>query len=179
MFLTTLSTAALFIFAIAAVFLVLQKIRSDHSIPAEILSQNCPADRYRPMYRLLDESDCAVIRAASPGNSGMLREFRAGRRALFRSYLRDLAADHARIVGAIRNMLIDSHLDRASLAKELFRCQLMFAMAMLSVEARLVLHTAGIGTVDARSLVGAVERLHSQLQDMVFVQKVAFAGTAA
>jgi hypothetical protein len=91
---------------------------------------------------------------------------------LFRVYLRNLGADHARIVGAIRDLLVQSQLDRPDLAKALFRCQLMFALAMISVEFKLQLHAVGIGTVDVRSLIAAVEGLQLQLQDMVFVQAV-------
>ena len=163
--------AAFFLMAFAVVFMVLQKIQTDHSVPAELLSQESLVERYRPMFRLLDESDCEFIASEFPGSSE-LRRFRAERRSLFRVYLRNLGADHARIVGAIRDLLVQSQLDRPDLAKALYRCQWMFALAMISVEFKLFLHALGIGTVDVRSLVAAVEGLQFQLQDMVFVQAV-------
>jgi hypothetical protein len=166
-----ITMAVLFVMALGGVLMVLQKIQADNSVPAEILSQDCLAARYRPMFRLLDESDCGFIAAGFPGSSN-LRRFRAERRSLFRVYLNNLGADHARIVGAIRNLLVQSQLDRPDLAKALFRCQLMFALAMISVEFKLQLHAMGIGSVDVRSLVAAVEGLQLQLQDMVFVQAV-------
>jgi hypothetical protein len=83
-----------------------------------------------------------------------------------------LAADHARIVGAIRELLAQSDLDRPDLAKALYRCQFVFALAMLSVEWNLLRHALGVGTVDVQALVGAVEGLQVQLQDMLFVQAV-------
>jgi hypothetical protein len=165
------TVAAFSIMALAVVLMVLQKIQTDDSVPAEILSQDCLTARYRPMFRLLDESDCGFVASGFPGNSN-LRRFRAERRKLFRVYLRNLGDDHARIVGAIRNLLVDSKLDRPDLAKALYQCQLMFALAMVSVEFKLQLHALGIGTVDVRSLVAAVEGLQLQLQDMVFVQAV-------
>ena len=171
MMLLLTAMGALFIIALTAVFMVLQKIQTDNSVPAEILSQDCLGARYRPMFRLLDESDCGFVAAGFPGSSN-LRRFRAERRSLFRVYLRNLGADHARIVGAIRNLLVQSQMDRPDLAKALYRCQLMFAMAMVSVEFKLVFHALGIGTVDVHSLVAAVEGLQLQLQDMVFVQAV-------
>ena len=171
MILLTLTMAVFFLIALAVVFLVLQKIQTDNSVPAEVLSQDCLAARYRPMYRLLDESDCGFIATGFPGSTS-LRRFRAERRSLFRVYLRNLGADHARIVGAIREMMVQSQLDRPDLAKALYRCQLMFALAMISVEFKLQLHALGIGSVDVRALVGAVEGLQLQLQDMVFVQAV-------
>jgi hypothetical protein len=163
--------AAFFLLVIALVFMVLQKLQSDSTVPAAVLTQECLAARYRPMFRLLDESDCGFVASGFPGNTN-LRRFRAERRSLFRVYLRNLGADHARIVGAIRDLLVDSHLDRPDLAKALYRCQFMFALAMISVEFKLQLHALGIGTVDVRSLVAAVEGLQLQLQDMVFVQAV-------
>lgn len=163
--------AAFFVITLGLMFMVLHKIQSDNSVPAIILSQDCLAARYRPMFRLLDESDCGFVASGFPGSSN-LRRFRAERRSLFRVYLRNLGADHARIVGAIRDLLVQSRLDRPDLAKALFRCQLMFALAMISVEFKLQLHAIGIGTVDVRSLIAAVEALQLQLQDMVFVQAV-------
>jgi len=48
----------------------------------------------------------------------------------------------------------------------------MFGLAMITVEFKLLLHSMGIGTVDVRSMVSAVEGLQLQLQDMMFVQAV-------
>jgi hypothetical protein len=174
MVLITILAATFFVIALAVVIMVLQKIQTDHSVPAQILSQESLVDRYRPMFRLLDESDCDFIASGFPAKSE-LRRFRAERRSLFRVYLRNLGADHARIVGAIQDLLTDSQLDRPDLAKALFRCQFMFALAMISVESKLVFHALGIGTVDVRSLIAAVEGLQLQLQDMVFVQAVGVA----
>jgi hypothetical protein len=171
MTLLVITVAAFFLMALALVFMVLRKIQTDHSVPAEILSQDCLTARYRPMYRLLDESDCGFVASGFPGSRN-LRRFRSERRELFRVYLRNLGADHARIVGAIRDLLVQSQMDRPDLAKALYQCQLMFALAMLSVEFKLRLHALGIGSVDVRSLVAAVEGLQLQLQDMVFVQAV-------
>jgi hypothetical protein len=163
--------AALAVLVLAMVFMVLQKIQADDSAPSDLLSQESLSARYRPMFRLLDESDCGFVASGFPGNTN-LRRFRAERRSLFRVYLRNLGSDHARIVRAIRDLLVQSQQDRPDLAKALFRCQMMFGLAMLSVEFKLVLHTMGLGTVDVRSLVTAVEGLQLQLQDMVFVQAV-------
>jgi hypothetical protein len=118
-------------------------------------------------------SDSESILAVVPEHSSALRRrFRAERRSMFRIYLRDLKADHARIVGAIRIILVESQCDRPDLAKSLHRCEFVFTLAMLSVEFRLLLHALGIGTIDARSLVEAVEHIRLQFEDMMFVQTV-------
>jgi hypothetical protein len=170
-----LTIVAVFLFiALAAVFILLRKIQTGTSVPAEVL-QECSVERYHPMFRLLDESDLESIAAAFPEHSRVLRRrFRAERRSLFRVYLRDLKSDHARIVGAIRNLLVESQLDRPDLAKALYKCQLVFTLAMASIEFKLLLHAMGVGTVDVRSLFAALERLHCQLQDMVFVHAVGY-----
>jgi len=122
-------------------------------------------------FRLLDKSDCEFLHSGVRGRT-QLRSFRAERRSLFRVYLRDLAADHTRILTAMRNLLVEYNLDRPDLAKALYRCQFMFALAMVSIEFNLLRHAMGIGTVDVRSLFSAVEGLQLQLHDMVFVQAV-------
>jgi hypothetical protein len=171
MVLISVLAAVFLVLAIALVFMVLQKIGSDEAAPVRVLNRESVTDRYRPMLRLLDESDCEFVAAGFPG-SAELRRFRAERRSLFRVYLRNLGADHARIVGAMRKLIVESQLDRPDLVKLLYRCQCMFALAMISVEFKLSLHALGIGTVDVRSMVSAVENLQLQLQDMVFVQAV-------
>jgi hypothetical protein len=151
--------------------MVLRKIQTGNSVSGEVV-QEYSAERYRPLFRLLDESDSDFIRAGLPEQSRKLRRFRAGRRSLFRVYLRDLGADHSRIVGAIRQLLVDSQVDRPDLAIALYRCQFMFRLAMASIEFKLLCHAMGIGTVDVRSLVVAVEGLQLQFQDMLFVRSV-------
>jgi hypothetical protein len=166
--------AVVFLMALAAVFIVLCKIRSGDSIPTDALQERSAVD-YRPMFRLLDESDFEyIIPARYPGRARLLRCFRAERRSLFRVYLRELRADHARIVAAIRNLLIESQIDRPDLALAMYRCQFTFVLAMASIELKLLLHATGIGTVDARALVAAMEGLQQQLQDMVFVRAVGY-----
>ena len=161
----------LFVLVLATVFIVLQKIHTGNA-DADDVEQECFIERYRPMFRLLDESDFAFIHSGVPGRSQLLRHFRAERRSLFRVYLRDLGADHTRIVRAMHNLLVESNIDRPDLAKALYRCQFTFGLAMLSIEFSLFRYALGIGTVDVRSLFSAVEGLQLQLQDMMFVQAV-------
>jgi hypothetical protein len=166
--------AVLFLMALAAVFIVLRKIQNGDSIPTGAVQERSAVD-YHPMFRLLDESDFqCMIPAKYPGRAQLLRCFRAERRSLFRVYLRELGADHARIVVAIRQLLIESQIDRPDLAVAMYRCQFTFASAMASIELKLLLHATGIGTVDARALVAAMEGLQQQLQDMVFVRVVGY-----
>ena len=171
MILLILLAAAFFLMMLVVMGKVLRNVQTDHLNPAEILNRDSVVARYRPMFWLLDESDCRLAALVFPGNS-QLRQIRSERRSLFRIYLRELRADHARIVGAIREVLVESERDLPDLAKALYRCQVMFLLAMMLIEFKLQLHALGVGTVDARSLVAALDGLQLQLQDLVFVQAV-------
>jgi hypothetical protein len=164
-------TGLFFVLILATVFIVLQKIQTGNSAAEDDVRQEFSFERYRPMFRLLDESDFEFIDSGVLGRS-QLRHFRAERRSMFRVYLRDLGADHTRIVMTMLKLLVESNLDRPDLAKALYRCKFMFGLAMVSIEFSLLRHALGIGTVDVRSLFSAVEGLQLQLQDMVFVQAV-------
>lgn len=144
-------------------------LRSDHSVPVEVLSRDSIAARYRPMLWLLDESAYKLTAAVFPGNSWRIR---SERRSLFRVYLRDLGTEHAQIVYAIREVLVQSERDLPNLAKALYRRQITFLLAMVLIEFKLQLHAWGIGKVDARSLIAALDALQLQLQDLVFIQAV-------
>jgi hypothetical protein len=174
MLLPLILTSALLLSALAAFAVVLRKIHTGNVAADDDVRQDFSVERYRPMFRLLDESDCEFIHSGFPRRAQLLRHFRAERRSLFRVYLHDLAADHTRIVRAMRNLLVESNLDRPDLAKALYRCQFMFGLAMVSIEFSLLRHAMGIGTVDVRSLFSAVEGLQLQLQDMAFVQAVGY-----
>jgi hypothetical protein len=161
--------AAMFsLMALVVMGRTLHNIRADRSGPAESLRESA-AVRYRPMFWLLDESDCQLASAVFPGNS-QLRRVRSERRSLFRIYLRDLGADHARIVREIREVLVESGRDLPDLAKAMYRSQATFFLAMMSIELELQFHALGVGTVDARSLIAAVDGLQLHLQDLVFVR---------
>ena len=166
--LTVLATT--FLMTLVVIGRALQNIQTD-KLPAETLHQNSVTARYRPLLWLLDEADYQLTAAIFPGES-QLRRIRSGRRASFRLYLRNLGADHTRIVGAIREILVQSPRDLPDLAKALYRSQLTFFLAMMLIEVKLQLHALGVGTVNARSLVAAVASLQLKLDDLVFIQAV-------
>jgi hypothetical protein len=68
---------------------------------------------------------------------------------------------------AIRVILVQSEHDRPELASALIRRQAMFALAVWSVRCRLYMHAAGIGTVDIRSLVGALDSMRAELGQLI------------
>ena len=115
---------------------------------------------YRPMLRLLAEEDYKFF-AAQPGiTQKAVEQLRQERRRVFKSYLRNLVRDFHRLHLAARMTLIYSTEDRPDLAQTLLRQRAVFTWAVLMVEFRLVLHTFGLGAVDARQLLGALDTMH-------------------
>jgi hypothetical protein len=121
-------------------------------------------ETYRPMTRLLQEKDFRFL-AAQPGFSPQLgRRFRATRRQVFRGYLRILRKDFGRAASVCWILMLRASEDRQDLAKILIRSHLMFALAVFAVEGRLLLHAAGVGTVDVRALLESLETMQSQVR---------------
>jgi hypothetical protein len=128
--------------------------------------QNFSTASYRPMERLLSEADIEFLRAQRGFEPGMDKALRAGRRRLFRAYLRSLALDFNRLHLALRLALLDSPADRPDLGAILIKQRLIFLAALAAVHARLLLHTLGIGTVDVQSLVSTLERMRGELRNV-------------
>jgi hypothetical protein len=116
-------------------------------------------NRYRPMQRLLSEADSDFLLQECGYDKRVMRAVLAQRRRLFRVYLRNLNRDFGRLHYAARLLLLDSPVDRPELAQQLVQMRVAFFWAVLGVHYRLVLHAAGIGNVDVRGLLNAVEGL--------------------
>jgi hypothetical protein len=121
---------------------------------------NISPDRYRPMLRLLSDDDLAFVST----NPQLSKTLRSRRRELFRGYLNCLTRDYARLLGGVRQIMVQADMDRPDLARELAKNRALFAIAICRVEYRLALHAAGIGTVDVSALVGAMEALSGQVR---------------
>jgi hypothetical protein len=131
--------------------------------------------KFRPMERLLREDDFKFL-AAQPGYSSRLgRRFRSERRRVFRVYLRNLSEDFRRVALACHLLMIHSAVDRRDLASALLRQRLTFALGMLAIEGRLLLHAAGIGTVDVRGLVASLGAVQDQIRAMAAIPQIAAA----
>lgn len=153
-----LFSGALFLIACGAVGLqFLLKLRSLRS--AETGSAAVPtAERYRPMLRLLSNEDLAFVSA----DGKLQKALRAGRRDLFRGYLRCLTRDYACLLASVREAMVRSEIDRPDLARALARNRMLFAVAICKVEFRLALHATGGASVDVSGLVDALEALRGQ-----------------
>jgi hypothetical protein len=139
-------------------FLRLRAMRS-----AEIIaSPRNVTGRYRAMLRLLDDDDLRLLST----NSALYKKARAERRKLFRSYLACLTKDYARLLAALRMVVVKSSIDRPDLVRALAKNRTLFALAVCRVEVKLALHAAGIGTVDVSGLVEAFEMMRKQVASM-------------
>jgi hypothetical protein len=139
-------------------------------LDAEWLS-NFSVARYRPMLRLLDEADYRFL-ISQPGYSKQfVRRLRNERRAIFRAYLRNLVRDFHKLHMAARMVLIYAPQDRPELAMNLMRQRVLFSAAILAIECRLVLHSLGLGTVDVRGLLNALDSMRANVGDFAAVQQ--------
>jgi len=120
--------------------------------------------KYRPMERLLLEDDFRFLASQSGYSAQLGRRFRSERRSIFRGYLTNLKRDFGRVSVALQTLIVHSAEDRGDLASALIRQRLMFALGMLAIEGRLLLHTAGVGTVDVRGLVESLETMQGQIR---------------
>jgi hypothetical protein len=155
----------------AAMAALVRRFRANRRPGLHIDPAGISARRYGPMERLLDPADEAFVAA----HSGSLRRFRAERRRIFQCYLRSLERDFASVCGAIRLILVHSGQDRPELASALMRREIRFALAVFAVRCRLLLYVAGIGHVDVRGVLGALDDVRAELGNLVPVA----AGVAA
>lgn len=125
------------------------------------------ASKYRPMARLLSESEFDYL-ASQPGYTEEIgKRFRADRRRIFRGYLRSIRRDFSRLYLAAKLVALYSQVDRPELAAALLRRRMEFAYAIMMIEVRLALHRFGLATVDVSGLVEAIERLQAEVRQLV------------
>lgn len=124
-------------------------------------------ERYRPMMRLLDGADLEFLRSQPGFKPEMVRKIRSQRCHIFAGYLRCLGTDFRRVCSAIHILMLQSRHDRPDLAAVLVRYQLMFAMGMLTIQARLFLYRLGICGVDVTSVVGIFDGVRLELRSLV------------
>jgi hypothetical protein len=131
--------------------------------------------KYRPMERLLLEEDFRFL-SSQPGFSARLgRRFRRERRRVFRAYLRSLSMDFGQVSKACQMLVIHAAEDRGDLAKGIIRQRLLFTLGIFAVEGRLLLHAAGVGTVDVHGLVESLETMQAQIQVLLTPPQAAMA----
>ncbi len=168
-----MTTIAISVFAVAvlvaALFAVVRRCGSaggDLPLNTDWIDE-LSVDRYRPMMRLLDESDLEFLRSQPGFTPRMAARLRARRCQVFRGYLRHLNADFHRVCTAVKVLMLQSKRDRPDLAAVLVRQQALFALGMAMVEARLFLYRWDLCTVDVRALVQTFDVMRLELRNML------------
>jgi hypothetical protein len=124
-------------------------------------------ERYRPMLRLLDEQEVAFLRRQPGFTPRMVSRVRAQRSRIFREYLGSLNQDFARVVLALKLVLIHAHSDRPELASALLQHQFRFAAGMLAAHGRVFLYRWGLCSVDVTGLMRTFDAMRLELQKLV------------
>ncbi len=158
------------ILAFAVLFLKLVSPRRCQIVSPEWLSRFSVA-KYRPMERLFSEDDYRYLAAQRGYRPEIGRQLRRERIRVFRGYLKCLRADFTRLEAAVNLWMANSPTDRPDLAKTLLKQRLLFTYAMLGAEVRLVLHSAGMGTVDVHGLVGSLDGMRVELRRLALVRQ--------
>jgi hypothetical protein len=124
-------------------------------------------DRYRPMLRLLDESDFRFLRVQKGFTPAMERKLRKQRAEVFRSYLGTLESDFKRVCLGLKIMLVQSDHDRSDMLSTLLHHQLTFTCLILMTHARLFLFRWNLASVDASELIRLFDGMRLELKTLV------------
>src|SRR3954454_12580744 len=148
------ATTAILMLGLAVLFLVCRLGSNNQVLPVttDWLSE-LSTDRYRPMMRLLDESDFQFLRTRTGFTPEMANRLRRQRVHAFRGYLQMLEEDFNRVSMALRLTLARSAYDRPELAALLFQRRLLFAFALFCTECRIGLFRLGLTGVDVSVLI--------------------------
>jgi len=139
-----------------------------NAAPAPQASVNV-VGRYRPMLRLLSSDDLSM----AAGNPKLYKALRAERQKLFRNYLTCLTKEYGRLLAGLRQVMVQSRIDRPDLARALAKNRILFALAICRIEVRLSLFSLGIGTVDISGVVEAFDRMRSSAAALASVPSAA------
>ena len=123
-------------------------------------------ESYRPMERLLNESDYEFL-ASQPGfHPSIARELRAERRRIFRIYLRSMIRDFNTLMSMAELMMVYSAEDRPDLARAIFRLRRQFYMRVIAAEMHLILSPLPLGAVNAGRLIHSLGAIRDNIQQL-------------
>ena len=131
-----------------------------NDVPTRQWIDSFSTERYRPVQRLLSEED---VRFAEQ-NGLNVRQFRAQRRRLCRSYLYAMGRDYCRIWSALQLSLASSDTDRSAEISALVSARLRFQGRLLLTLAELRLQSVGLSSVQVDGLVASLDALRLDLR---------------
>jgi hypothetical protein len=124
-------------------------------------------ERYRPMLRLLNDTDLQFLCSHSSVTPKLVAHFRRERCRVLRGYLCSLKTDFTRVVAALKLVMTQATSDRPDLAALLIRSQATFAACMVLAHVQLLLYGFGIGTVSVGALLNVFEGIRLELRTLV------------
>jgi len=162
------ATSTILMLGLAVLFLVCRLGSNNQVLPVttDWLSE-LSTDRYRPMMRLLEESDFQFLRTRKGYTPEMASRLRRQRVHAFLGYLHMLEGDFDRVSAALRLTLARSAYDRPELAALLFQRRLLFAFALIGTYCRIGLFWLGLSGVDVSSLIQLFDGMRQELRTRV------------
>ena len=149
-----------------ALLLMWRRSRIPLDYPLDWLDQFSAAS-YQPMKRLLDNRDYRFLASQLGYEPFIARRLRRQRIGIFQAYLGGMIGDFQRLLNTARYIMFCSPGDRSAFALALWRFRLRFYASVVAVEGRVLLHIFGAGRVDARGLLGNLERMHSYTRQLI------------
>ena len=134
-----------------------------HPVVPSDWSPELSIDRYRPMFRLLDEGDIRFLQSQPGATPGLIKRLRRQRYLIFRGYLESLRRDFQRACDVLMLVAVESRVDRRDIVRTLLVSRLRFTFALLRVHYRLSLYRWKLASVPARQLVELFEALQLEL----------------
>jgi hypothetical protein len=120
-------------------------------------------DRYRPMFRLLEEDDVRFLRAQPGATPDLIKRLRRGRYQVFRGYLLSLERDFHRGFQALMLALVQSPSDRRDVIRAPIVSRMRFGIGIFRLRCRVFLYRWNVGHQSVAPLVNLFERLQSEL----------------
>ena len=134
--------------------------------PLDWLEEFSP-ESYRPMERLLNERDYGFLASQTGFEPSIARRLRRERVGVFQSYLGGMIRDFHRLLKVARFITVFASRDQTTFEAELWRLRWTFYRGIIVVEMGVLLHWLGLGNVDARPLVAALQRAETCTQQLI------------
>ena len=157
-------TAGVFVSLGATLVFLFKKVVGQQSAPQLLQSWDglfAPA-RYRPLERIMTGRDRAYIASVIGGR--LEKRVRANRTKIINSYVRCLRKDFMRVLGALKQFMIHSPVDRPDLAPAILRHCIKFTMILVWVKLQLLLFRYGFGSIAVRGLLSSVTEIYGELR---------------
>lgn len=121
------------------------------------------ADRYRPMFRLLEEDDIRFLRSQPGATPTLVRRLRKQRYQVFLGYLHNLQQDFHQACSFLMLLAAQADSDRGDILRSLTASRMKFHWALARVYWRLFLYRWNVARVPAGHLVSLFESLQFEL----------------